>query len=183
MSAAPTRIFCSRPYEKIDTGRVPNRRVLRFHTYQDLLDEVERLAQLGDEVPVLGNWTRAQIVEHLALAMAGSIDGMPRAPFLLRFFGRVAAVLMGRWILEDPPDGIRGGMPSGFFLTGRMREKLEPERTVLMDDAVQDLRHQIERLEETPPTAKHPLLGRLSKSKWKRFHLLHAAHHLSFARP
>ena len=35
----------------------------------------------------------------------------------------------------------------------------------------------------TGPRADHPFFGRMSRSDWDRLHLIHTAHHLSFARP
>ncbi len=62
----------------INTKQVTDRRVVKYADYNDFLVDAEHLA--GQPVRTLGNWSQAQIYEHLALSLDSSIDG---AGFLL----------------------------------------------------------------------------------------------------
>ena len=67
----------------IDTRYVGGRRKVRLASYDDLLDEAEKL--LAADVRTLGNWTVGQTLAHLAEVMHMSVDGAPyRASFLQR---------------------------------------------------------------------------------------------------
>ena len=71
----------------VDTKNVANRREPRYESYDDLLADAENLA--GQEHKVLGNWTFAQILEHLGIALEGSLDGIPfKAPLAMRVFAK-----------------------------------------------------------------------------------------------
>lgn len=48
----------------VNTKKVSGRRELRFNSFNDLLAEAERLC--AGEVKMLGNWTLAQMFEHIA---------------------------------------------------------------------------------------------------------------------
>ena len=63
----------------VDTKRVAKRRELHFHTLADVLRDVEQLAavtsETGESICADGNWTSAQIVEHVTFFIDGAIDG------------------------------------------------------------------------------------------------------------
>ncbi|MFM7158861.1 MAG: DUF1569 domain-containing protein, partial [Planctomycetaceae bacterium] len=58
----------------IDTAKVSGRRPLRFHSLDDILEEVDRLDQ--GEVVSIGNWTPGQNLRHLTILMVGCLDGI-----------------------------------------------------------------------------------------------------------
>ena len=71
----------------VDTKTVKNRRQVAYRSYGDIPDDAERLAD-GD-VTTLGNWSYAQILEHLVTGMDASIDGIPFSAALhMRIIGK-----------------------------------------------------------------------------------------------
>jgi len=73
----------------INTGKVQDRRTLRFESLDEILAEVERLA-IAKEVRPLGNWSSGQVVQHLAMTLDNSIDGFPSfVPLPIRLFMRL----------------------------------------------------------------------------------------------
>src|SRR4051794_36516309 len=57
----------------VNVKTVANRRKLRYNTLQDLLEDAEQLST--KQVRTLGNKSYSQILQHLAFAMNGSVDG------------------------------------------------------------------------------------------------------------
>ena len=65
----------------------PPRRAIRYTTLGEVLADAGRLVRAG--AVATGNWSLAQILGHLAIAIEGSIDGVPGAfPWYVRFVGR-----------------------------------------------------------------------------------------------
>ena len=72
----------------VKTKSVNNHRQISYQSYDDLLVDAEHLA--SQQVTTLGNWSFAQILEHLAISLEGSIDGMNfKAPWPLRVIGKM----------------------------------------------------------------------------------------------
>ncbi len=66
----------------VETAKAAGRRTLKFNTLDDILADVERLN--AGNVRVLGNWSKGQILKHLAILMNGCIDGIPfKAPLYM----------------------------------------------------------------------------------------------------
>lgn len=147
--------------------RTPGRRRLRFGDYQGILAEVSGLA-CGHQT--LGNWTLAQICNHLADTQEFSVEsGEPdiKTSALYRTtVGRIAlgALLWFRWIPERQGD-------------------LTPPAAAEFETALSRLQGTIRRISSEPMIARHPIFGRLSQGQWRQFHLHHAAHHLGFVIP
>ncbi len=150
----------------------PNqRRHVVYVTLQDFRKDVQHLA--GVDVTCVGNWSYAQIVEHLARAIDASIDGFSfRSNWLVR---TLAAPLIKNRLLTRP-------MKPGFTLPRRANSYL-PDPDTDFDAAHTHLESAIERLATTTPTAAHPFLGRLSDREWLALHLRHAEMHMSFVVP
>jgi len=148
-------------------SRTPSRRRLRLKAYEDILAEIERLAQ-GHRL--LGRWTLAQICDHLAGTQEFSIRGGEptiRTSALFRAtIGRVAlaALLWYGYIPER-----QGPVP--------------PPRSGNLDEGMERLRETIRAVSSQRLRAAHPIFGHLTADQWRRFHLHHAAHHLSFVLP
>ena len=145
------------------------RRKLSFASLDDVMPDVERLL-LGHTT--VGRWSLGQILHHLELGIRLPMEVVP-VKFswpVRRLFGPVALRLSFwmRWI----PEGVR--VPELY---------LPPPDRDATQEAV-SLRAAINRFEShVGQFDEHPLLGRLSRAQWERFHCLHCAHHLSFATP
>ena len=83
----------------INTKKVFARRPLRYDSYQDLVNDAERLAAC--DVRSLGNWSLGQTLGHLARAMEMSIDG---ADFKASWLVRIVAHLLSPTLHQRPDD-------------------------------------------------------------------------------
>lgn len=127
-----------------------------------------------------GKWTSAQIVEHLAIGIAGSADKfaerrerppMTRRP--RRLIERIAGVAILGW----------GWYPQGF----KAPEGTVPAAHITRAAAEAHFRDGIAKWEALEQDLlprrprdlflKHPRLGDLTMPEWVRFHLVHARHH------
>jgi Protein of unknown function (DUF1569) len=155
----------------VDTRKVRGRRSLSLGSLDALLAEAERLA--SGPVRTLGNWSLGQVLDHLAAWMEFSIDGVPvRLPRLIRLVARP----LRSWI-------VRRRMPAGFRWLEETAKRVLPQRPIDTAEGLEHLRRAISRLRTEAQRAPSPLLGRLTAEEWERFHLWHAAHHLSFIVP
>lgn len=145
------------------------RRELQLASFDKVMPEV---AVLLDGHETVGNWSLAQILNHLAGAMRMSVDGIAfRAPWILR-------KTLAPFVLRN------------VFKTGRLRDGIKLPEAALPRPGL-DARAEAEALcaalayyaAATGPMADHPFFGRMSRADWDRLHLIHIAHHLSFARP
>jgi len=142
------------------------RRTLHFTNLDQILVEVD-LLRAGHHT--VGNWSLAQICRHLADSFSGSMDG-----FGVRNH-RVMRFLFGRRALRD---ALRHGIAPGFTVTDR----LTPPADVVLDETVAELVCAVERYKQfIGPMHFHPFFGNLSRAEWDLLHLVHSAHHLSFA--
>jgi hypothetical protein len=148
---------------------MPARRELSFNSLNDVMPDVDRLLE-GHET--VGNWSLGQICNHLANAVQLSVEGIPfRFPWITRTV--VAPMIKGT-----------------MFRTGKMREGVKLPAKALPKAGL-DARAEAEALRAalnyyarvTEPLASHPMFGAISRAEWDRFHCIHCAHHLSFARP
>ncbi len=152
-------------------GSSHQRRTVVYQTLEEFLEDVRRL--VSADVVTVGNWSFAQILEHLARAIDASIDGFSfRSNWLVRTL--VAPLLKNR-LLTRP-------MKPGFTLPKRASHYL-PQPDIDLGNAVSHLETAAQRLETTQPTAAHPFLGRLSDREWLALHLRHAEMHMSFVVP
>lgn len=147
--------------------RTPGRRKLRFHSYQQIVAEVERLALAHR---TLGNWTLAQICEHLCQTQTFSVEPwdpeIKTSPVFRATIGRIAL-----WVLL------------WFRFIPEQQGNLAPRSPADLDAARRRMGESIGRISTEPMSASHPIFGRLTADQWRRFHLHHAAHHLSFVIP
>ncbi len=159
----------------VETGKVTGRRVLRFESFDELLAECERLARLEEQgkLRMLGNWSLAQIFEHLARGKEASIDGPPfRVPWYIRF--------VGPWLKTR---FLTRGVPAGFKLPAKELPRFAPANTVETEAALERLRLAVQRLLNESQRVPHGVLGRLTAQEWNTLHLRHSEMHLSFALP
>lgn len=155
----------------VNTKKVSGRRKLRYESYQDLLNDAERLA--AGELRTLGNWSLGQTLGHLARVMDMSIDGSDlKAPWL----ARLAVRLFFRQRF------LKGPIPAGIRLNRAARDALVPP-PMSSQAGLAELRRAIERLRHETDRAPHPVLGELSLDEWDSLHLRHSEMHMSFMAP
>jgi len=161
----------------IDTRKVAPRRTLRFHTLHEILRDVEQIgavtSETGESICADGNWTPAQIVEHVTFFIDGAIDGFTfTAPLPIRVLARP----FKKRILTKP-------MKPGIKLPARMSVVLpDPETT--WDDAVSALRDAVARIDCGERMMQpSPLLGEMTHEDWVNLHCRHAEMHFSFMHP
>ena len=155
----------------VTTSSVTGRRVLRFESLDELEQEARRVASQPGRT--LGNWSTAQILDHLARSIQASFDGPEKkAPWLVR---AVVAPLIRRRILTR-------GMSAGFALPQQLSHFL-PDEDAATETALKKLQVWLARLNTETPTVAHPALGRLSHEDWIRLTLRHGELHLSFIVP
>jgi Protein of unknown function (DUF1569) len=147
----------------------PTRRNLHFPSFQALLTDAHLLHSAPYQK--LGNWSLAQIADHLAQSLHASIDGFGyRRNFLFRAIARqlLPRILRTRRI------------PTGT----KIPQRFNPSPTLTDNLALPQLTTAIQRFENhTAPLAPHPFFGTLTPTQWRHLHLIHAAHHLSFLIP
>lgn len=145
------------------------RRTLNFDHLEDCVSECHRLLQTG--YVRNGNWTLAQICQHLRLTIEANLKGYPTwmrvlgyplRPFLRRF-------MMPRLLAGNSPTGVK---TAGMFV---------PQAN--LDDSIEV--HEFSRcveqfLAHTGELHSHPGFGRMNHQEFGAFHAAHAAHHLSF---
>ncbi len=149
-----------------------HRRELSFATYEELLADIQRLQREGYRS--LGAWNLGQMARHLSYYVRGTLEGFPfRLPWVVRKL--IGRPLLKRMLRGQPR---RGG--------GRTIPASRPPADVDERAAVAELCALVARLSSTTEAQQlhaSPLFGRLTIEQWRRLHLLHAAHHLSFLIP
>lgn len=145
------------------------RRSLTFATLDRVMPDVDRL--LEGHV-TLGKWSLAQICNHLCTAVTYTVEGYPgRAPWIVR---ATIGAFARRRLLKT------GRMASGIRLPAEFQPKpgldARAEAEALRASLQYYAGHQ-----GTPVI--HPILGKMNRAEWDRFHAVHCAHHLSFVLP
>lgn len=129
--------------------------------------ELDRLHRHGYEKR--GKWDLAQVCDHLAYFIQGSLDGHSyRVPWLLR-------VLFGRMVLNRilSQRAMKPGSPTP------QRPLPAPGRDEA--DAVARLVQVLNRLEShSGEFHDSPFFGHLTPEQWRELHLIHCNHHLGF---
>ena len=146
------------------------RRRLQFEDFDAVLDEVDRLRATG--CAGVGNWDLAQVCDHLGFAIEGSVDGFPaKGPWWVRTF--VGPRARRRLFAA-------GRMSSGV----KIPERFTPKPGLDLNQSVDRLRRAVVLFaSHRGKFDSHPFLGRLTADEWRRFHLIHSAHHLGFLVP
>ncbi len=145
------------------------RRPLTFASMDRIMPEVDRLLA-GHRT--LKKWSLGQICNHLNGAIRFSVEGPPvLAPWPIR---AIVGPLMKRRVFG------RGRMPEGV----KLPEKYAPKPGLDARAEAEALRAAIGLFAaHTGPPTVHPLFGRLTAEEWRRFHCIHAAHHLGYVVP
>ena len=156
----------------MSTAAAPaQRRKLQFSTLDELRADIEAVS--GGPYTTVGNWSFAQILDHLADTMNSSIDGFPfKAPW---FFRWCIAPLIKNSILTRP-------MKAGHKLPKKYSSFL-PSEDCTIEEALPKVLNAIKRFETETPTADHPGFGKMASEEWTQLHLRHAELHMSFVVP
>ncbi len=148
-------------------------RQLDFKAFTEVRAELDRLHQGGYEK--LGQWDLAQVCDHLAFFIRGSLDGPTfRVPWLFKvLFGKMALrrilsqrrMKAGGFTPQTPLPSPGGDEAAAV---ARLKELLARFEAQLGDGG------------ELHPS---PFFGRLTPDEWRQLHLIHCGHHLGFLLP
>ena len=153
----------------VESKNVSERRALHFSSYQEMLDDVHRLA--GRPTRHLGNWSLGQVCEHLAKSMEYAVEGAPfRAPWLARLVG---PFLKKRFLTRPMKPGFKLPKNAAEYLPGNTATSV----------AIARLERATERIQQTTDPKPHVLLGTLTREQWDQLTFRHAEMHLSFILP
>jgi hypothetical protein len=157
----------------IKTGKVTDRRTLRFGRMEDILKDVETLdaaQRNGGKVTATGNWTPAQIVWHVNAFIIASHDGFPfQAPWFMRVLGK----MLKSGALNKP---LKPGIKAPKSMS-----KMMPPADVTWGDAVASLRKQMARhTKGEKMRVPSPMFGDLAHEEWIQLHCRHAEMHFGF---
>jgi hypothetical protein len=162
------------PSAVVDTAKVAGRRILRFDSIDQVLAELNRLAQAeqSERLKRLGNWTLGQTLAHLGAWIEYAYTGAPlKPPFFIKWMLR----LRKRSFLYEP-------MRPGAKIPGVKGGTLATDPCAL-DEALPRARRAFERLKSEAPPTPHPALGPLNHEEWIAINLRHAELHLGFFVP
>jgi hypothetical protein len=158
----------------LDTAKVAGRRMLRFESIDQVMAEMDRLAEAerAGRLRRLGNWTLGQTLGHLAAWAEYSYAGFPlKVPFFIRWFLR----LRKRKFLHGP-------LPAGVKIPGVAGGTLASD-PMSLDEGLGRFRGVMERLRAEAPTLPSPVFGTLTHGEWIAVNLRHAELHLGFLLP
>src|SRR5438552_2834872 len=132
----------------VNTSKVIERRQLHFNSLDDILADVERLAE-SKNIRTLGNWSAGEVLQHLAIVMNKSIDGFVARP--------QAAV---RWALRllFKHRFLTKPMSAGFKLPAHAQAEIGPRPTSL-DEGIRNTRQAVTRLKTETKRAPHAVFG------------------------
>ncbi|MCZ6836822.1 MAG: DUF1569 domain-containing protein [Planctomycetota bacterium] len=155
----------------VNTKKVSDRRSLRFGRMSDLIDDV---SAFEGNIQASGNWTPAQIVEHVTKLIQCSLDGfeVPNAPLIVRGIVK----MMRSSVLNKP-------MKPGVKLPGNFKF-LVPSDDVTWAQATGHLKKVVDRIEKGERMKQRsPVLGFLEHEEWIQLHCRHSEMHFSFLQP
>ena len=154
----------------VQTTRVTDRRSLHFESMAQILADVEALGAAAS-IRATGNWTPAQVVDHLADFMHASLDGMEPGPVWMRIFRLLKS------------SALKTTMRPGFKIPRRFGD-LAPDPEVTWAEATGKLQTAIARIDGGERMAAvSPFLGPMTHEEWEQLHCRHAEMHLSFLHP
>lgn len=151
----------------------PSRRVLRFESIADLLEELDRIeaADRSGRLRATGGWTVGQILSHVAAWIDYAYDGYPvkPPPFFIRW--------ILRWMFRRM---LRDGMRPGVRIPG-VRGGTTGAALIDTPLGISKLRTSLERLARREPAKfSSPAFGEMSDDDRIQLTLRHAELHLSF---
>jgi hypothetical protein len=155
----------------VDTTQVADRRSVHYDSLDEFLADAERLSRIPTKT--VGNWTLAQIFDHLTRSMNTAVDGSAAVfPAPLRFFLR----FVRKRIASSP-------MKPGFHLPKKVDAVLMPGRELETGPALEKLRESVSRFCNAATFHPHLAFGKLSREEWTSLMLRHSELHMSFVVP
>jgi hypothetical protein len=125
-------------------------------------------------------WSAVDVLEHLYLTYTGTIKGLERV--LLKEHPQVLPATLGQrwrtWVVTSV----------GYLPTGRKAPAFTQPRGVAQEKVVGEIAAKIAALDEIIAGCEarfgrktrlmdHPILGPLTGTQWRKFHLVHGLHH------
>jgi hypothetical protein len=170
-AAAPETVELDPVQAPIDTRRVTGRRMVRYANFDEFLADAEVAA--GGPVRQLGNWTVAEIFDHLARSMNVSVEGTDEQfPWALR----IALRPLRKRIIANP-------MKPGYRVPENVAILLRPESHIGLRESLWKLRSAASRFESAVSFPPHPAFGLLTRDEYRSLALRHAELHMSFVQP
>lgn len=156
----------------VNTAQVSGRRKLHFADFSQLLADAEYVAT--HPCQTLGNWSVAQILDHLAVAANAPFDGLEG--FKASWFTRhlIVPFIKNNLITKQ--------MSAGFQIP-REATSLIPQANASAQASLEKLRQALARFSTELPRYPHPVMGELAFQEWVALTLRHAELHLSFIVP
>ena len=128
-----------------------------------------------------GKWSTAEILDHLNLSYVGTIKGLRRCLQSGQVFTKGSRLKnFGKRV---------GLIRLGYFPPGRKSpERVRPRGNPAEQVRVEVLENLVElekvitdcetKFGKGKPVADHPVLGPLTASEWRKFHVVHGKHHV-----
>jgi hypothetical protein len=152
----------------VETKFITDRRRVHYENLGEFLADAE--CQAARDVHTSGNWTLAQIFDHLRRSLCVAVEGTDaRFAWPVRVF---LHAIRARFFTRP--------MKPGFHVPSRLERVLRPAAGLTTEDALQELREAVGRFESAPELAVHPAFGRLTREEWTLLTLRHAELHMSF---
>lgn len=129
-----------------------------------------------------GKWCAAEVLEHLYLTYTGTIRGFAKVVEA----GKPMAT-QSTWIHRGRTLIVLG---FGYFPNGRESPQVARPRGVPAEKVMAEIGPKITEMDEIVSNCEkkfgsrtnlldHPILGPLTGSQWKKFHLVHGLHHVN----
>jgi hypothetical protein len=160
----------------VETRSVTGRRAVRLESFDDLLADADRIvaATESGRARTVGNWSPAQILQHVGRLIEFSLDGFPfRYSRWLRWQVRLVRLVSYRLLINL---AFRAGFRNPTYAAS-----LEPDPAVTLAEAAAYLRAQVDRVRKGERmTRPSPADGPTTHKQWVYAHLRHAELHFSF---
>jgi len=155
-----------------------DRRDIVYHSLDELSADLERIESAHGSGALVhtGNWTPAQIFDHIASFWEHTLDGFPPGgpPLLVRIMAQM--FFKKKAVAGAPP-------PAGFPIPKKVAF-LQPDPQANFSETIARLRACIDRTNRGDAFVdRSPLFGKVTRDQWIRLHLGHCSLHLSFLNP
>ncbi len=128
-----------------------------------------------------GKWSAADVLEHLALTYSGSRIGLDRCAEAGKPIARRptlkdrlrAFVVVNLGYLPGGRQAPKGTVPKGDAAGPAILEHFD-QQLAAMDAAIARAE---QRFGNSVKLVNHPIIGPLTATEWRKFHLVHARHH------
>jgi hypothetical protein len=167
MSSAPSTA-------PIDTSKISQRRILRFESINDCLDEANRLAASSRRgvCKQLGNWTLGQTFGHLATWAGYAYSPCPiKAPWIVRF---IMGFQKKKFLHNPMKPGVRIPRVDGGTVGTEPME---------MEEGLKRFIATFERLKRETPSCPSPVFGMFTRLEAQAMNQRHVELHFGFFTP